>query len=497
MVFLIFPTQLFYNTNHLNEWLKLESTKDKDVYLIEEPRYFTDFNFHKLKVAYHRASMKKYYDYLKKKFKVKYINFEQVTKIFYISLKSEINNIYIISPGDFKLEKKLENIYGKKLVILDNVNWLIKLDELDQIKKLIYKNNKYSHEEFYKYQRKKLDILVDSADKPVGGKWSYDTANRLPLPKNHKVPTTASKSLNNKYVKEAISYVNKYFSDNYGSLDNFIYPIDTKSSLKWLDKFLKERLGNFGPYEDAVNDKEPFVYHSVLSPMMNIGILTDSQVVNKSYDYYLAHKKSISIESFEGFIRQVIGWRNYVYTVYMLDGPRLFESNYLKHNNELNKKFWTGKTGIKPIDSTIEKIVNYSYAHHIERLMYLGNFMLLCQVNPKEVYRIFMEWTIDAYEWVMIPNVFGMSQYADGGTMMTRPYFSSSNYINKMSSFKRDGQWDVIWDALYYNFINKHEKILRKNYAIAQQVKHWDNKNKEEKNELLKIAKDYLKRLFT
>jgi deoxyribodipyrimidine photolyase-related protein len=495
MVLLIFPTQLFYDLAHINTWIKNQPT-NKTIYLIEEPRYFTDFKFHKLKLAYHRASMKKYWDTIKTKFNVKYIEYEKATKLFYLSLKSENNSITIISPGDFKLEQKLENIFGKKLVILDNVNWLIKLDELNSIKKLIYKNNKYSHDEFYKYQRKKLDILVDSKDKPIGGKWSYDTANRLPLPKNHKVPPTVAKSLSNKYIKESINWVNKHFPDNYGSLDNFVYPIDNKGAIKWLDKFLEERLGNFGPYEDAVNESETFVYHSVLSPMMNIGILTDTQVVSKSYQYYLAHKKTISIESFEGFIRQVIGWRNYVYTVYMLDGPKLFESNHLKHHNKLNEKFWTGETNIKPIDSIINKLVKWAYAHHIERLMYLGNFMLICMVDPKEVYRIFMEWAIDAYEWVMIPNVFGMSQYADGGTMMTRPYFSSSNYINKMSSFKRDGSWDIIWDALYYNFINNHYLILKSNYATAQQVKHWDNKSEKEQKEIIKTAKSYLSKLF-
>ncbi len=501
MVFLIFPTQLFSDIKHLTNWTNQDLNKNKTIYLIEEPRYFNDFNFHKLKLAYHRASMKKYFDYLKKKkLNVKYINFEQVTKVFYLSLKDESDTVTVISPGDFKIQKKLETIFGKKLVILDNVNWLVKLNELDNIKKIIYKtgkkNSKYSHEEFYKYQRKKLDILIDSADKPIGGKWSFDAANRLPLPKNHKVPITVSKSQSNKYVDEAIKYVNQHFTDNYGSLEHFIYPIDTKSSFKWLDKFLKERLANFGPYEDAVKESEPFVYHSVLSPMMNIGLLTDTQVVTRAYQYYLAHKKSISIESFEGFIRQVIGWRNYVYTVYMLDGSKLFESNYLKHQTQLNDKFWTGNTKIKPIDSIINKFITYAYAHHIERLMYLGNFMLICMIDPKEVYRIFMEWAIDAYEWVMIPNVFGMSQYADGGIMMTRPYFSSSNYINKMSSYKRDGSWDVIWDALYYNFIDKHENILKNNYAIAQQVKHWNNKSDDEKQQIRKTAKKYLTQLF-
>jgi deoxyribodipyrimidine photolyase-related protein len=147
-----------------------------------------------------------------------------------------------------------------------------------------------------------------------------------------------------------------------------------------------------------------------------------------------------------------------------------------------------------PIDSIIKKIVNYAYAHHIERLMYLGNFMLICQVDPKEVFRIFMEWSIDSYEWVMIPNVMGMSQYSSP-IMMTRPYFSSSNYINKMSTYKVSSKdtWSKTWDALYYNFINSNENIFRKNYAIAQQVKHWDNKTEDEKKEIKKLAKEYIK----
>lgn len=487
MTFLIFPTQLYSDTSHLKS----------PIYLIEEPRYFNDFAFHKLKLAYHRASMKKYYDLLKKKkFNVKYIDCEKATS-FYKTIKSENEFINIFYPGDFPLQKKLENIFGKKLVILENINFLIKTNELEDIKKLIYKNTRYSHDEFYKYQRKKLSILIEKNDKPTGGKWSYDSENRLPLPSNIDVPDVVSKVKSDKYIKESIKYVNQNWSKNYGSLDHFIYPIDSKSSKLWLKKFLEERLSKFGAYEDAVSEAEPFVFHSVLSPMMNIGLLTDEEVVTISYEYYLDNKKSIPIESFEGFIRQVIGWRNYVYTLYILEGDKMRTSNQLKHNNKLNEKFWTGQTNMVPIDSIINKIVKYSYAHHIERLMYLGNFMLLCQVNPDEVYRIFMEWTIDAYDWVMVPNVYGMSQFATP-IMMTRPYFSSSNYINKMSTFKvkKNDNWSDTWDALYYNFIFKHKTLLKSNYAVARQVKHWDNKSELEQNIIKKKAKDYLDKLF-
>ena len=490
MIFLLFPTQLFSDLSLLS--------KSKLIYLIEEPRYFDDFGFHKLKLAYHRASMKKYYDMLKKKkLNVKYIDCEKVNNNFYKLIKSENELINIFYLGDFPLQNKLENIFGKKLVINETLNFLIKTNEFVDIKKLIYKNTRYSHEEFYKYQRKKLSILIDKNDKPTGGKWSYDSENRLPLPANIKVPETVSKVKSDKYIKEAIKYVNKNWSKNYGSLDNFIYPIDSKASKLWLNKFLEERLSKFGAYEDAVSEAEPFVFHSVLSPMMNIGLLTDDEVVTLSYEYYLDNKKSIPIESFEGFIRQVIGWRNYVYTLYNLEGEKMKTSNQLKHNNKLNDKFWTGQTEMIPIDSIINKIVKYSYAHHIERLMYLGNFLLLCLVDPDEVYRIFMEWTIDAYDWVMVPNVYGMSQFATP-IMMTRPYFSSSNYINKMSTFKvkKNDNWSETWDALYYNFIFKHRNLLKSNYAVARQVKHWDNKSESEQNEIKKKAKEYLDNLF-
>jgi deoxyribodipyrimidine photolyase-related protein len=170
-------------------------------------------------------------------------------------------------------------------------------------------------------------------------------------------------------------------------------------------------------------------------------------------------------------------------------------NNYLNHNNKINnniyKKLWTATTNILPIDNIIQKIIRISYAHHIERLMYIGNFLLLCKIRPKDVYRMFMEWTIDAYDWVMVPNVFGMSTYSDGGMMMTRPYFSSSKYILRMSNYKKD-KWCEIWDILYYNFIYSHQDILRKNYATAMQVKHWDNKKPNEKKDIIKKAQHFI-----
>ena len=484
MKLLLLPNQLFP--------LKMLNLEHIDlIYLIEEPRYFTDFNFHKLKIMYHRASMKKYADMLKKH-KIKYIykDYDEINKSFYSSINKD-TTVYL-NPIDHKLEAKYKKVLSKATMI-DNLNFLLTPKEIEDNKNIFNTKGKYSHDLFYKFQRERLDILIKNK-KPVGGKWSFDTENRNALPKGITIPKVP-KVKKDKYYKEAITYVEKHFPKNYGSTDEWNFPIDTKASINWLKDFIKKRLPKFGPYEDAVSTDNPFLFHSDLSPMMNIGILPDIVVVKMTNDYYEEHKSSIPIASYEGFIRQVIGWRNYVYSVYMLE-PKMYDLNFLKHKNELNEKYWLGTTEIKPIDSIIKNIVKYCYCHHIERLMYLGNWFLINQVDPKEVHRIFMEWTIDAYDWVMVPNVMGMSQYADGGKMMTRLYFSSSNYIDKMSNFKRskDEEWWKIWDAIYYSFIHKHYDMLKNNYATSRQTIHWKNKSEKEKEELLKIAKAYEKK---
>ena len=481
-MFLIFPHQLFYDISHL-------TTKDK-IYLIEEPRFFTDFKFHKLKLAYNRATMRRYYDYLlDNNLNVKYITFDKVDKNFY----KQFTEIICIEPNDHKLISRLINP-----MFIPNKNFLVATDEFDNIRRLIYKNSRYHHDAFYKYQRIKLNILIDSDNKPIGGKWTFDTENRLPLPKNYiaqRTPTTKNKS--NKYIKEAIKYINDNFESNYGdlSVESFIFPIDNKESIKWLKIFLKKRLENFGKYEDAIHSNDNFIYHSVISPMMNIGILTDREVIKHTLKYYKKNHNQIPLTSIEAFIRQIIGWRNYVYVLYMLEGKNMYETNQLKHKNDLPyKHLWEASTNILPVDDAIKNIIKYSYTHHIQRLMVLGSYLLLLEIDPKEVYRIFMEWTIDAYDWVMVPNIFGMSQFATP-QMMTRPYFTSYNYLLKMSNYK-NAEWCEIWKALYYSFINRHQKLLAKNYAFASQVSNWKKKSTKEKKELLQISNEYKKTIY-
>jgi deoxyribodipyrimidine photolyase-related protein len=504
-IFLLYPTQLFSNIDKL---------LNKKIYLLEDPIYFDSYKFHKLKLAYHRSTMKSYYDKLnstiikKKRLDISYINFDEIKKNnFYEKIKNEIkksnknkkenkNNIQIeiYELYDNKLMKKCKK-YFKQIVIHESLNFLVNKDFLDKNKTLFYKNNHYNHNEFYKMQRRKLDILMNNDDTPKGGKWSFDIENREKIPENIKIPNILdlklnNSSKNNKYIIEAKEYIenHKLFSKNYGSLDNFIYPINHNDTKKWLDFFCKNKFEKFGIYEDAETMREPFLFHSILSPMMNIGLITDKEVLQ----FIKKYENKIKISSYEGFIRQIIGWRNYVLCIYIYEGEKIRKMNFMNHNNKINNNIiWEGKTNILPFDNLISKIKKYGYAHHIERLMYLGNFLFLCQIKPNDVYKSFMEWTIDSYDWVMVPNVYCMSQYSDGGLMMKKPYFSSYNYILKMSDYKKE-KWCDIWFVLYYNFINTHQNYLKKNYGTAMQVKNWLKKTKKEQEEIIYQANNYL-----
>ena len=467
-IVLIFPTQLFKDIDLL---------QNKQVYLIEEPIYFTNYNYHKLKLAYHRATMKYYYDYLKKnKIKTEYYEFKNITYKFYQNLK--INKIYIYDPIEYELLDKLKKIYKDKLFIFPTINFLVYKD-IKLLKDTIFKDS-YLFNKFYIYYRKKYKILVKLDEKPIGDKWSFDKNNRKKIPKNTKLPILP-KIINNKYTEEATNYINKYFNNNYGEI-NFIYPITHQDSERWFNKFLKYKMDNFGEYEDATIENHPFLFHSVITPMLNIGLLTDKIIIKK----VLKHKSNI--QNIEGFIRQIF-WRNYMMTIYMIENP------IIKIKYEISiiyDKLWNYKTNMYPIDSMIKTyILPYAYSHHITRLMYFGNFFKLCLLKNDIIYRLFMEVFIDAYSWVMYGNVYGM--ILNKIKIMTKNYIASSNYIFKMSNFKNINNWKEIFDALYYNYINENYEELKSDYGLRYQLVYW--KKKTNKQEIINIANNYIKKL--
>ncbi len=256
----------------------------------------------------------------------------------------------------------------------------------------------------------------------------------------------------------------EHFPDNPGSLENFVWPTCHADAEIWLKDFLAHRLLQFGPYEDAISNKGVWLFHSTLSSSLNSGLLNPKQVVDAALEYAKSH--DVPLASLEGFVRQIVGWREYVRALYVVRGVELRKANMFKAERQLTHHWYDGTTGLPPLDDMIHKVQRHAYAHHIERLMIAGNAMLLSEIHPDAVYAWFMELFIDAYDWVMVPNVYGMSQFAAGNIMTTKPYMSASNYILTMSDYKR-GEWSNVWDGLYWRFVDTHRHFLSKNPRLG------------------------------
>jgi deoxyribodipyrimidine photolyase-related protein len=328
--------------------------------------------------------------------------------------------------------------------------------------------------------------------KPEGGKWTYDSDNRKKYPKD-KIPPSIQFPQKSSYHQEAESYVSKNFSHHYGELNKFVvYPIDYASAEAWLEQFFEFRFHEFGVYEDAIVREEHFLNHSLLSPLINVGLLAPRYVIDRAIVFAKEH--NVPLNSTEGFVRQILGWREFIRGVYEVKGTEERTKNFWGFSRKIPKSFYDGTTGVQPIDDVIKKVLKTGYAHHIERLMILGNFMVLCEFDPDNVYQWFMELFIDAYDWVMVPNVYGMSLFADGGLMSTKPYISSSNYIMKMSNYKK-GEWQDIWDGLFWTFMNEHREFFLSNPRLGMLIRTFDKMKPDTKNKHFTNALTFLRRL--
>jgi deoxyribodipyrimidine photolyase-related protein len=260
-------------------------------------------------------------------------------------------------------------------------------------------------------------------------------------------------------------------------------------ALEYLHTFLEERLTLFGPYEDAIHTSHCRLFHSAISPLLNIGLLCPETVLQTTIAFATANQ--VPIASLEGFVRQILGWREFIRAAYEVDGRKMRSTNFFDHTRPLALELWDGTTGIPPIDTAVRGALRFGYTHHIERLMVLGNFMLLSKTDPDEVYHWFMAMYVDAYDWVMVPNVYGMSQFADGGLFATKPYISGSNYIRKMSSYE-SGDWEELWTALYWNFIADHQVFFLKNHRLSMMPRLLIKMATEKRVVYLKRAATYL-----
>lgn len=487
---LIFPHQLFESSPLLENGFP--------IYLVEEFLYFKQYNFHKQKIAFHRASMKQYEHYLTSKdIGLTYIESTEENSDIRLLLpflaSQGIENLHYVNPVDNWLEKRIElasSSHSMKRVVYDSPTFLNTKEDLLPFFRSDKK--KYHQTSFYTDQRKKRNLLIDSEGNPRGGKWTFDSENRKKYPAK-KTPPPIQYPDADSYYKEALSYVSNHFSDNLGQLgDHPLYPTNFEASENWFQQFLEQRFMEFGPYEDAIVAENSILHHSVLTPMLNVGLITPKEVIAQSIRFAKQH--DVPINSLEGFVRQIIGWREFIRGMYVSRGSDQRTKNFWGFDKKIPASFYDGTTGINPVDQTIKKILQTGYCHHIERLMVLGNFMMLCEFDPDEVYRWFMELFIDSYDWVMVPNVYGMSQFSDGGLMATKPYISGSNYLQKMSNYKK-GEWQDTWDGLFWRFMDTHRDFFKQNPRLGMLIAMFDKMPQDKKETHRNHAENYLQSL--
>jgi deoxyribodipyrimidine photolyase-related protein len=435
------------------------------VFLVEDPLFFRQYAFHRQKLVLHRATMKRYAAEVLPK--AEYVDAHQLDHtgdvVTHVN-RAMCDAVRVVDPTDDWLLARLAAACSTaevRLTVLDDPHFLTSQSEIDAFAAT---RGKLFFTDFYVRQRKRLKVLLTPDGKPVGGRWSFDADNRKKLPKAVRPPAPAVPP-EDAFVREARDYVRANFPDAPGADAPFRYPTSAADARAWLTDFLTHRFADFGAYEDAISARERVLFHSVLTPALNVGLLSPNEVA----DAALAHADRVPVNSLEGFVRQVIGWREFVRLVYRTRGRRQRTRNYWGHTRPMPPAFYTGTTGVAPVDHVIKSVLDTGYCHHIERLMILGNFLLLCDLAPDGVYRWFMELFVDAYDWVMVPNVYGMSQFADGGGMTTKPYISGSSYVLKMSDFPKGG-WCGVWDALYWRFVDRHADFFRSNPRMAVMV---------------------------
>lgn len=482
---LVYPHQLFHDSPAL--------FGARRVFLIEEPLFFSQYRFHRQKLMFHRASMRRYADELTRLGqRVEYVELRDCPETASIArhlVDKKIRSVAYVDPCDDWLATRLAEALTQQSIpsqVHTDPDFLTARSVMEQFTN---SKTKLFFTEFYVDQRKRLDILLDANRKPVGGKWSYDPENRRKLPRNVTVPPEPQWPAEDEYAREAQQYVRTNFPHALGEDLPLRYPTSRPEAAQWLDKFLRTRLQQFGAYEDAISSRHPVLFHSVLTPMLNVGLLSPRQIVDATMEY----ADRVPLNSLEGFLRQVIGWREFVRLVYLHRGRRQRSRNFWDLQRSLPPAFYNATSGITPVDHVIRQLLRTGYCHHIERLMVLGNFLLLCDVRPDDVYQWFMELFIDAYDWVMVPNVYGMSQHADGGLMTTKPYISGSSYVLKMSDFPK-GEWCEIWDALYWRFVDRHVDFFAANPRMAVMAKMRDKLGPRLARHL-KVAEQFLTQL--
>lgn len=460
------------------------------VWMAETAEETTHVWCHKLRIAYFLSAMRHFREELQSNGRRVYYhqlakevsgdqgtNFAEILQHDLAELKPE--TLVVVEPGDFRVCEMLESAAvsaNLPLEIRQDNHFYCSVEDF-----ATYAKGRKSLllEFFYRELRKKHDVLMDG-DKPVGGQWNFDHDNRESFGK--KGPSSLPKQRSFKHdeiTQQVLELVRDRFADHPGSLDHFSLPVNRKQAIAFLKNFVKNILPDFGRWEDAMWTDEAFLFHSRLSAPLNLKLLSPKECVDAAVDAYRTGKAPLN--SVEGFVRQILGWREFVRGLYWLKMPEYAQLNHFDHERPVPSFFWDGDTKMNCVKNSMSNVLNHGYSHHIQRLMVLGNFAQLWGVHPYQFHDWHMAMYVDAIDWVSLPNTLGMSQYGDGGVVGTKPYCSSGNYINKMSNFcgdcefnykKRVGADACPFTTLYWEFMDRHYDQLKTNARMKFPIRN-------------------------
>ena len=469
---------------------------DHLIFMAEDYELCTYEKHHKLKILLFLSSMRSYADKLKKNnFKIEYtkINSIDFKKDYLDKIKKIIKLKKITEITSFEIEDKFFERKVEKFIKKNNLKWNkiqspMFINSREEFNNYLSKNKRPFMATYYKNTRSNLNILMKKDGRPEGGKWSFDDENRKKLPNNISVPKYP-KIFETEHTKDLKPVVEKIFKNHPGNIKNFWFATEYDEVIKILNFFIKEKLNLFGDYEDAVNQKNNILFHSTLSPYINLGLITPEIIISKTLEFHKNNK--IPLNSLEGFVRQIIGWREFMRGIYQKYSDEMENKNFFKQTRKMKDSWYKGTTGLPPLDHAIKNALQNGWSHHIERLMILSNIMNLCELKPRIVYKWFMEMFVDSSDWVMVPNVYGMGLFSDGGIFASKPYICGSSYFMKMMDFKK-GDWCNTMDGLYWRFINKNRKFFLKNPRLSMMVRIFDKMKIERKKLILSEAEKFI-----
>jgi len=485
---LIYPHQLFSLSSHP------ALSPHRPVYLAEEPLFLTEFPTHTAKLLFHRQSLQAYRIALTQAgYQVQYLDVREHTtseKIIARVVADGITTLHVAYTTDDWLETRLTRAaVHHHLTLIRYESPLFILPEAEARER--YQKSKRHLARFYRSLREDRQILMEPDGTPQGGRFSFDDENRHRLPRHHPLPADLTPIPDTALTTEARQWLATLPTKHRVGEATHWLPTTHAEAAGAFEEFLQTRLNSFGPYEDAITTSSVRVFHSALSPLINVGLLCPQEVLTKTLAWAQTHATPHA--SLEGFVRQLLGWREFIRAAYLTDGRTMRTKNFFDHTRPLPAGSWDGTTSLPPLDHTIHTALRYGYTHHIERLMVAGNIFLLSGTDPNEVYRWFMALYVDAYDWVMVPNVYGMSQFADGGLFATKPYIAGASYLKKMSNFE-PGPWEDTVTGLYWRFIAQHRSLFSANHRLSMMPKLLDRLPQDRRAHLMSAAEAFLER---